>query len=63
MKAQPISRPAIVDHFHPKSGGSAAKLAAFKRNQPTIERLAEKKFHDRRFEPDGTILIRSEDVA
>ena len=58
-----ISREAIEDHFSPKGRGSAARLAAFKRNRRIIEALAEGKFGARQFEPDGTILIRTADIA
>jgi transcriptional regulator with XRE-family HTH domain len=57
-----ISREAIEDHFKPKGGGNAARIAAFKRHRRTIEELAERKFRARQMEPDGTLLIRSMDV-
>ena len=58
-----IGREAIEDHFKPKGGGNAARIAAFKRHRRTIEELAERKFRARQFDPDGTILIRSSDVS
>ena len=58
-----ISREAIEDHFKPKGGGKPARIAAFKRHRRTIEEIAERKFRARQIEPDGTILVRSTDVA
>jgi transcriptional regulator with XRE-family HTH domain len=58
-----ITHEAIEDHFKPKGGGNAARVAAFRRHRRTIEELAEQKFRARQFEPDGTILIRSSDVS
>jgi transcriptional regulator with XRE-family HTH domain len=50
-------------HFHFSDGGRLSNRDAFEKHQPEIEALARQKYLLGRQEPDGTVLIRSEDVA
>jgi Protein of unknown function (DUF1488) len=55
-----ISFEALQDqrHFHEDLG---PPIDTFRRHRPVIEELARKLIQQRRFEPDGAILIRAQD--
>jgi DNA-binding transcriptional ArsR family regulator len=55
-----ISREALDDHF---GGDNRNKLEVFRENRPTIEEIARRKYLSGRVEPDGTVLIRTADIA
>jgi DNA-binding transcriptional ArsR family regulator len=55
-----ISREALDDHF---GGDNRNKLEVFRENRPTIEEIARRKYLSSRVEPDGTVLIRTADIA
>jgi hypothetical protein len=54
-----ISREAIDDHFH---GDDKDKLEVFRANRQAIELKARRKFLDGETEPDGSVLIRTEEL-
>jgi hypothetical protein len=54
-----ISQEALQDHFGADQKLEA--LAAFRNHRGTIERVAERLIRRRRLEPDGSVLIRSQD--
>lgn len=56
-----ISGEALEDHFDARGTSQRARLAAFRANRDDIEAAAYRKVVSRRTEPDGSILIRSED--
>ena len=56
-----ISREALGDHF--SDGDRLRPDAAFQANRAEIEALANRKYVRGRLEPDGSIIIRTEDVA
>jgi hypothetical protein len=55
-----ISFEALQDqrHFHEDPG---PPIDTFRRHRPVIENLARRLIRQRRFEPDGSILIRAQD--
>lgn len=55
-----ISREALDDHF--SDGDKLRPEAAFKKYRSDIEALARKKYLLGQLEPDGSVLIRTEDV-
>ena len=54
-----LSREALNDHFH---GDNRNKLEVFRENRPAIEYIARSKYLSDHVEPDGTVLIRTEDI-
>ena len=56
-----ISREALDDHF--SDGDKLRPEAAFKKYRSDIEALARKKYLFNQLEPDGSVLIRTNDVA
>ena len=54
-----ISREALEDHFY---GDNKDKLKVFIANRERIEHEARRKYLSGRAEPDGSILIRTDDV-
>ena len=54
-----ISVDALKDHFQ---ANLLKPLQAFICNRPTIEHIAERLIAQQRFEPDGSVLVSSEDV-
>jgi transcriptional regulator with XRE-family HTH domain len=56
-----ISREALEDHFSDKD--QLRPEAAFKKHRKQIEALARRKYSLDQHEPDGTVLIRNNDVA
>lgn len=55
-----ISWEALQDNF---GGNNLAPLDCFEAHRPSIEAKAAKLILNKRFEPDGSILIRTEDGA
>jgi hypothetical protein len=55
-----ISQEALDDHFH---GDNTNKIAVFRENLAAIEEIARRKYLSGRVEPDGTVLIRTADIA
>ena len=55
-----ISREALDDHF--SDNDKLRPESAFKKHRPAIEALARRKYLLDHREPDGTVLIRTEDV-
>jgi Fic family protein len=55
-----ISQEALDDHFH---GDNRNKIAVFRENLAAIEEIARRKYLSGRVEPDGTVLIRTADIA
>jgi hypothetical protein len=53
-----ISHEALTDHFE---NNALQPAAAFSRHRAAIERIAEKLISQKRFESDGSILIRTAD--
>jgi Protein of unknown function (DUF1488) len=56
-----ISREALDDHF--SDGDRRRPEAAFKKHRPEIEALARRKYLLGQLEPDGSVLIRTLDLA
>jgi transcriptional regulator with XRE-family HTH domain len=56
-----ISREALDDHF--SEGDRLPPPAAFKKHRQEIEAQARKKYLRGQQEPDGTVLIKTQDVA
>lgn len=56
-----ISREALDDHF--SDGGKLKPDAAFKKYRKEIEALARRKYLSEQREPDGSVLIRTGDIA
>jgi transcriptional regulator with XRE-family HTH domain len=56
-----VSREALEDHF--SEGGRLRPEAAFKKNRSGIEALARRKYVTGQREPDGSVLIRTGDIA
>ncbi len=56
-----ISREALDDHF--SEGDRLRPEAAFKKHRPEIEAYARRKYLYGQTEPDGTVLIRTTDLA
>ena len=54
-----ISRAALDDHFH---GDNKGKLEALRANRRTIEEIARRNYLAGRTEPDGSVLIRTEEL-
>ena len=59
-----ISGETLEDHFGAKrTDDERARLAAFRAHRETIEEIARRKYSERRLESDGSILIRTMDLA
>ena len=57
-----ISREALVDYCEIKGKDRRALLSAFRKYRQQIENIARKKVSARQLEPDGSLLIRNEDM-
>lgn len=55
-----ISREALDDHFH---GDNRKKLDVFRENRAAIEDIARRKYLSGRVEPNGSVLVRTADIA
>lgn len=55
-----ISREALDDHF--SDGDRLRPEAAFRKYRPAIETLARRKYLVGQAEPDGTVLLRTDDI-
>ena len=58
-----ISGEALEDHFTSRGASSRGRLAAFRDNRRRIEQLARRKYAAGQTEPDGSIMVRTADVA
>lgn len=58
-----ISGEALDDHFDARGTSNRARVAAFRNNRRRIEELARQKYAAGRTEPDGSILVRTRDIA
>lgn len=57
-----ISGEALEDHFGARGSGRRQRLSAFTKHRDEIEDQARRKYLAGRREPDGSVLIRSEDL-
>ena len=57
-----ISSEALQDRLEAARKSESDLIAAFRQNRPRIERIAESLIKAARYETDGSILIRKEDV-
>ncbi len=58
-----VSREALLDHARRSGGSGEELLEIFHDNSSAVGRLAKRKFETNALEPNGSILIRSADLA